>query len=96
MADYAHNEAKKLGLGITVQAIVPMQIIGDTALGHTAASTYAKRKGVTTEEYLAGFGAPMPPGKVGEHIVTILTNPQYETGIAYGMKGDLGIVALDK
>ena len=96
MADYANNEAKKLGLGITFQAIVPMQIIGDTALGHAAAATYAKRKGVTTEEYLAGFGAPLPPSKVGDHIISILTEPKYETGIAYGMKGDLGIVPLDK
>lgn len=96
MAAYANGEAKRLGLNINFQAIVPMQIIGDTALGHKAASTYAQRKGVTTEEYLATFGAPMPPGKVGEHVVTILTSPQYETGIAYGMKGDLGIVPLDK
>jgi len=94
MADYANGVANGLGLDIRCQAIVPMQIIGETDLGRKAAESYARKKGVSVETYLAGFGAPLPARKVGDHVVSILTDPQYEKGIAYGMKGDLGIVSL--
>ncbi|MBS1664006.1 MAG: SDR family oxidoreductase [Bacteroidetes bacterium] len=96
MADYANGVAKSLGLDIHFQAIVPMQIVGDTALGRKAIEVYAERRGVSVETVAAGFGAPMPPRKVGEHVVSILTESKYETGLAFGMKGDLGIVPLDK
>jgi len=75
--------------------LVPRQIIGDTEHGRLAAEAYAQRKGVSVSEFLAGFGAPMPPKQVGEHVVTLLTDPKYEQGIAYGVKGDSGIVLLD-
>ncbi len=95
MALYANDLAQRLGLGIRFQAIVPQQIIGDTELGCTASEAYARSKGVSTEVFLAGFGAPMPPRKVGANVVSILTDPRYTNGVAFGMKGDLGIVALD-
>jgi len=87
--------SKELGLGITVQALVPRQMIGDTAHGRIAAEAYAKRKGVSVSEFLAGFGAPLSPQQVGEHVVTLLTDPKYQQGIAYSIKGDTGILSLD-
>ena len=95
MALYANDVARKLDLDIRFQAIVPQQIIGDTELGRKAAEAYARSKGVSLEAFLAGFGAPMPPRKVGDHVVSILTDPRYATGVAFGMKGDLGIISLD-
>jgi hypothetical protein len=95
MAGYADDMAAGLDLGIRFQAIVPQQIIGDTDLGRKAAETYARRKGVSVEAFLAGFGAPMPPRKVGDNVVAILTDPRYVNGVAFGMKGDHGIVSLD-
>ena len=95
MALYANDVAQRLDLGIRFQAILPQQIIGDTELGRKAAEAYAKRQGVSLEAFLAGFGAPMPPRKVGDHVVSILTDPRYATGVAFGMKGDLGIISLD-
>ncbi|MGH9841207.1 MAG: SDR family oxidoreductase [Blastocatellia bacterium] len=96
MADYANGIAKKLNLDIRFQTILPLQIIGDTELGRTAAEVYARSSGVSLEAFLASFGAPLPPRMVGEHVVSILTDPRYEAGVAFGMKGDLGIVSLDK
>jgi len=96
MANYANGAANELGLDIRFQAILPMQIIGETELGRKASEAYAQRKGVSAETYLAGFGASLPPQKVGEHVVSILTEPQYETGVAFGIKGGSGIVLLDK
>jgi NAD(P)-dependent dehydrogenase (short-subunit alcohol dehydrogenase family) len=95
MAHYANDVAQRLDLGIRFQAILPQQIIGDTELGRKAAEAYARSKGVSLEAFLAGFGAPMPPRKVGDHVVSILTDPRYATGVAFGMKGDFGIISLD-
>ncbi|HWZ87935.1 MAG TPA: SDR family oxidoreductase [Polyangiaceae bacterium] len=94
MTQYANVSAKELDLGITFQAIVPQRIIADTDLGRAAAEAYARRKGVSLEAFLAGFGAPMPPEKVGQYVVSILSDPKYESGVAFGLKGD-GIVSLD-
>jgi NAD(P)-dependent dehydrogenase (short-subunit alcohol dehydrogenase family) len=95
MANYANGIAKELDLGIRFQAIAPLQIIGDTELGRAAAEAYAKRKGVSIDDYFAGFGVPLPPAKVGEHVVSILTDPQYAAGTIFGLKGDKGIISLD-
>lgn len=37
----------------------------------------------------------MPPRQVGDNIVSILMDPRYAKDVAFGMKGDLGIVSLD-
>jgi NAD(P)-dependent dehydrogenase (short-subunit alcohol dehydrogenase family) len=95
MALYANDVARKLDLGIHFQTIIPQQIIGDTALGRAAGEAYARGKGVSVEIFFAGFGAPLPPRKVGDHVVSILTDQRYATGVAFGMKGDRGIVSLD-
>jgi len=95
MAQYASGVSKELELGITVQALVPRQIISDTELGRLAAEAYAKKKGVSISEFLAGFGVPLSPQQVGEHVATLLCDPKYDKGIAYGIKGDTGIVLLD-
>jgi NAD(P)-dependent dehydrogenase (short-subunit alcohol dehydrogenase family) len=94
MAHYV-NDTLGRALGIHCQAIVPMQMIGETDLGRTAAEAYAQRRGVTTEAFLAGFGPPLPPRKVGEHVVEILTDAQYANGVAFGLRGDAGILSLD-
>lgn len=95
LAHYANGAAKEAELGITFQTIVPQQIIGETELGRAAAVAYAQRKGVSVEAFLAGFGAPLPPRQVGEHVARILSDPKYERGVAFGLKGDTGIVCLD-
>jgi NAD(P)-dependent dehydrogenase (short-subunit alcohol dehydrogenase family) len=94
MAAYADGLAVNLGLGIRFQAIVPMQIIGQTELGRQAAEAYARQKGVSLETYLAGFGEALPPRKVGEYVISILTDARYEKGTAFGMKGGTGIIPL--
>jgi NAD(P)-dependent dehydrogenase (short-subunit alcohol dehydrogenase family) len=95
MASYANLAATDLGLGIKFQTVVPRQIIGDTELGRAAAETYARRKGVAVEAFLAGFGAALTPAQVGEHVATLLTDARYEAGVAFGITGDLGLHSLD-
>jgi NAD(P)-dependent dehydrogenase (short-subunit alcohol dehydrogenase family) len=95
MARYANGVAKQKGLHIRFQAIVPLQIIGGTGVGDAGASAYARAMGLEREAYLARFGAPLPPHRFGDHLVAVLDDPQYATGIAFGLKGDTGVTVLE-
>jgi NAD(P)-dependent dehydrogenase (short-subunit alcohol dehydrogenase family) len=95
MASYANGVSKQKGLGIRFQAIVPMQIIGGTGVGDAGASAYARAAGLEPEAFLARFGAPMPPREFGEKVVSVLDDPKYAEGFAFGLKGDTGITMLE-
>jgi len=95
MAKYANGIAKQKGLGIRFQAIVPQQMIGGTGVGDEASSAYARAMGLSREAFLARFGAPLPPRRFGDHVVALLEDPQYATGLAFGLKGDTGITVLE-
>jgi NAD(P)-dependent dehydrogenase (short-subunit alcohol dehydrogenase family) len=95
MAGYANQVSETLDLGIKFQTLIPMQMIGETALGRAGAEAYAARKGVAVEKFLAGFGAPLGPRQIGEHVATLLTDPRHEAGVAFGVKGDFGLRSLD-
>jgi NAD(P)-dependent dehydrogenase (short-subunit alcohol dehydrogenase family) len=95
MAKYANGVAQQKRLGIRFQAIVPMQIIGGTGVGDAGANAYAGAVGVTPEQFLTRFGAPLPPGEFGERVVSLLDDPQYAEGLAFGLKGDTGITILE-
>src|SRR6478672_465931 len=70
MAKYAGGVSAQKGLGIRFQAIVPQQIIGGTGVGDAGANAYARAMGLKREDFLAGFGAPMPPREFGEKVVS--------------------------
>ena len=95
MARYANGVAEQKKLGIRFQAIVPLQIIGGTGVGDAGANAYARAMGVERDAYLARFGAPLPPRQFGDHLVAVLEDPRYATGIAFGLKGDTGITVLE-
>jgi NAD(P)-dependent dehydrogenase (short-subunit alcohol dehydrogenase family) len=95
MAKYANGLARQKGLDIRFQAILPMQIIGGTGVGDEASSAYARAAGLEREAYLARFGAPLPPRRFGDQVVAVLDDPQYATGLAFGLKGDTGITILE-
>src|SRR6202045_400511 len=94
MAKYANGVSEQKQLGIRFQTIVPQQIIGGTGVGDAGADAYARAMGVKPEKFLAGFGAPMPPREFGEKIVSVLDDPKYAEGVAFGFKGDTGITML--
>lgn len=95
MAKYANSVSEQRDLGIRFQAIVPQQIVGDTGVGDAGANAYARAMSIKREEFLARFGAPMPPRQFGDHLVAVLNDPQYATGFAFGLKGDTGITVLE-
>ncbi len=91
MASYANG----LDRGIKFQAIVPQQMFADTELGRHGAEAYAARKGVSLEQFLAGFGKQLTARDYGEHVATILADAQYATPTVLGIKGDTGVRSLD-
>jgi NAD(P)-dependent dehydrogenase (short-subunit alcohol dehydrogenase family) len=95
MAKYANGVSEQKDLGIRFQTIVPLQIIGDTGVGNEGANAYARAMGIKREEFLARFGAPMPPREFGEKVVSVLDDPKYAEGFAFGFKGDTGITILE-
>jgi NAD(P)-dependent dehydrogenase (short-subunit alcohol dehydrogenase family) len=95
MAKYANGISDQKELGLQFQAIVPQQMVAGTGVGDTAASAYARTMGIEPQEFLARFGAPMPPRVFGELVVSMLEDPQYAKALAFGLKGDTGITILE-
>src|SRR5260221_2917555 len=85
MAKYANGVSERKNLGIRFQAIVPQQMIADTGVGDTGANAYARALGITPDEFLARFGAPMPPREYGEKVVSVLDDPKYADALAFGL-----------
>jgi NAD(P)-dependent dehydrogenase (short-subunit alcohol dehydrogenase family) len=95
MAKYANGVSMQNKLGIRFQAIVPLQMIGNTGVGDTGAEAYAHTMGIGRDEFLARFGAPMPPREFGEKVVSVLEDPAYAESMVFGLKGDTGITVLE-
>jgi NAD(P)-dependent dehydrogenase (short-subunit alcohol dehydrogenase family) len=47
------------------------------------------------EQFLARFGVPMPPREFGEKVASVLDDPKYADGFAFGLKGDTGVTMLE-
>lgn len=96
MARYANGVSDQADLGIRFQVIVPQQMVGGTGVGDTGATAYANAMGIPKEQFLARFGASMPPRDFGEKVVSVLNDPQFAKGVAFGLKGDTGITILEE
>jgi NADP-dependent 3-hydroxy acid dehydrogenase YdfG len=95
MAKYANGVSQEKNLGIRFQAIVPRQVILGTGTGDAAANAYAGSMGITPEQFVARFGAPMPPRAFGDRVVSVLEDPQYADGVVFGLNGDAGVAVME-
>jgi NAD(P)-dependent dehydrogenase (short-subunit alcohol dehydrogenase family) len=95
MAHNANGVAQERGLDLHFQVLLPLQLVGETGLGHTVASAYAERDGTTVEDHMKRYGTPLLPEQYGEQVTDVLTEPRYAAGIAYGFRRDTPIMALD-
>jgi NAD(P)-dependent dehydrogenase (short-subunit alcohol dehydrogenase family) len=64
-------------------------------VGDAGASAYAHAMGMKPGEFVARFGAPMRPREFGEKVVSVLDDPKYAEGLAFGLKGDTGVTMLE-
>lgn len=96
MARYANGVSEQADLGIRFQVIVPQQMVGGTGVGDTGARAYSQSMGISKEQFLSRFGAPMPPRDFGEKVISVLTDPLHAKGMAFGLKGDTGVTILEE
>src|SRR5882724_6355790 len=95
MAKYANGVSQEKNLGIRFQAIVPRQMILGTGIGDAAANAYAGSMGITPEQFVARFGAPMPARAFGDRVVSVLEDPQYADGVVFGLNGEAGVTVME-
>jgi NAD(P)-dependent dehydrogenase (short-subunit alcohol dehydrogenase family) len=95
MAHNANGVAQERGLDLHFQVLLPLQLVGETGLGHTVASAYAERDGTAVEDHMKRYGTPLLPEQYGEQVADVLTEPRYAAGVAYGFRRDTPIMALD-
>lgn len=96
MAKYANGISQQKKLGILFQAIVPRQMVLGTGIGDAAANAYAHDAGIEPEEFVARFGAQMSPREFGEKVVSVLVDPKYASGVAFGLNGGTEIAILEE
>ncbi len=97
MAQYASEISIERSLGITFQVLVPMQMIGKTKLVEAVAGCYAKRAGMDIDAFLSGRyqKPPLSTKDYGDCVATILTEPDYASGVAFGIDSVNGITLLN-
>src|SRR6185437_2110436 len=95
MAGYAQQVSDKKGLGLSIQALLPLQMVAGGAVGEAGARAYGRAQGVPPETILASYPS-LPLRTYGEHVARILTDPQYDGALALGVRGDVGITILDE
>ncbi|HVA91199.1 MAG TPA: SDR family oxidoreductase [Chloroflexota bacterium] len=93
MAQYAAEESRRLDLGIQITALLP-QLSPATDLGQLAVAAYARRAGMTEEEYRAQLGAPLTPQLAGAAVMRVLTDPTLAAHGAF-MLAAAGLKAVD-
>jgi NAD(P)-dependent dehydrogenase (short-subunit alcohol dehydrogenase family) len=92
MASYADDESRRLGLGITVNAVLPkMTPFGD--VGRQGIRAYAARGGQTEEAYVKQLGGPLTPEIAGSALVDLVATDPATTSLGY-MLTDAGLRAL--
>jgi NAD(P)-dependent dehydrogenase (short-subunit alcohol dehydrogenase family) len=84
IADYATQESRRAGLGITVTAVLP-RLTPATELGLPAVKAYAARAGLTEEEFRRQLGEPVTPQIAGAAFVTIATADPDTLAPAYAL-----------
>lgn len=96
MAHSANAVSRERELGVQFQVIMPLQLVGGTALGHSVASAYAEIEGVTPEQHILDrYGSVLHPEQFGERIADLLSDARYSSGVAYGIRAKDGIIPLD-
>jgi NAD(P)-dependent dehydrogenase (short-subunit alcohol dehydrogenase family) len=71
IADYARDEARRAGLGITVTAVLP-RMTPAGAVGRSGIRAYAARDGQTEQEYLARLGDPLTAEAAGSAVADLV------------------------
>ncbi|HKA11633.1 MAG TPA: SDR family oxidoreductase [Candidatus Dormibacteraeota bacterium] len=87
MAEYAAQESRRSGLGITVTAVLP-RLTPATDLGRPAVAAYAARSGLSEADYLAQLGEPVTPRVAGAAFLRLAAGSPDGDAAAYLLTGE--------
>jgi NAD(P)-dependent dehydrogenase (short-subunit alcohol dehydrogenase family) len=76
---YAADESLREGLGIRFVSVLP-KLTPATDLGAVAAAAYARRDGITVDEYLEKLGPGPRPEEVGRQIAELASSADHLPG----------------
>jgi NAD(P)-dependent dehydrogenase (short-subunit alcohol dehydrogenase family) len=76
---YAAEESARAGLGVRFISILP-KITADTGLGGTAADAYARRDGITVQEYFQRVGPGPGRDDLGRQIAALAASTEHQPG----------------
>jgi len=79
LTGYAAEESRREGLGIRFVAVLP-QLTPETGLGQAAVAAYAAREGVDVATFLQSRPPVLTPGRAGEEIARLITDPGHDQG----------------
>lgn len=88
LSAYAADEARQRSLGIRFVSVLP-QITRDGGVGAPFITAYAAYDGISEEEFLSRFGAPLSAAGVAHAVVTLATEPEYAAASYRLMGGGL-------
>ena len=95
MARDANAIAESRGLAVRFHALLPMQLMADTHMGHTVAAEYARRRGISVEAHVKErYGTSMNARMFGERIVAWLSGPPV-SGVSFGV-GEGGVQPMEE
>jgi NAD(P)-dependent dehydrogenase (short-subunit alcohol dehydrogenase family) len=76
VTSYAADEAERAGLDVRFVSLLP-RLTAATELGARAVEAYARRDGLTVDEYLSRFGQDLTPDQVAKATVEVATSATY-------------------
>jgi NAD(P)-dependent dehydrogenase (short-subunit alcohol dehydrogenase family) len=85
IADYAGQEARRAGLGISFSTVLP-RLTDATDLGRPYVEAYAARAGISEAQFLAQLGARVTPAVAGQAFVQLAD--EGSPALAYLLTGD--------
>ncbi len=92
LTSYAADESKRNDLAIRFTSVLP-RMTPATDLGEAAVAAYAQRAGVDVGTFLEQSGPALTAEKVGDAIVSLVTDPSY-TADAYRLAAG-GLAAVE-
>jgi NAD(P)-dependent dehydrogenase (short-subunit alcohol dehydrogenase family) len=94
IAEYASQEAVRFNLSLRFHCLLPT-LNANTDLGRATMAAYARRAGVSTEEFVKRFNPPLTPAIIGQAVVDLHESPSRWDKLAYRVSGD-GLAPLDQ
>jgi NAD(P)-dependent dehydrogenase (short-subunit alcohol dehydrogenase family) len=86
MAEYAATESERAGLGLRIHCLLP-SLNPSTELGRAGIAAYAKRAGVTPDEFAKRFHPPLTPQVMGAGVVELFEAPERFAQLVYRIGG---------